>query len=86
MGLWAFFANVLSDLEITQPADDEWPNNQGGKEGGQAGEGCAESDVAEDAKRGNVVLQLQEQQPVEQSASECSLQLGTQLLAMNNER
>ena len=86
VGFWAFLANVLPDLEITQSADDEWPNNQGGKERGQAGEGGAEGDVAEDAERGNVVLQLQEQQPVEQLASECSRQLGTQLLAMSPER
>jgi len=75
MSFWGSFANVLADLEITQAADDERSDNQRGEKRGEAGESRAEGDITENAEGRNVVLQLQEQQPVEQSASECSRQL-----------
>ena len=69
MSLRAFFANVLSDLKFAQAADDQRTHDQRGEQRGKAGECRAERDVAKDAERRNVMLQLDEQQPVEQSAS-----------------
>src|ERR1035438_6740411 len=69
MRLRTLFANVLSDLEVAEAADDQRAHDQRGKQGGKAGECRAEGDVAKDAEGRNIVLQLDEQQPVEQSAS-----------------
>ena len=69
MSLGPFFANVLPDLEFAKPANDQRANDQRGKQRGKAGECRAEGDVAKDAERCNIMLQLDEQQPVEQSAS-----------------
>src|ERR1039458_490755 len=69
MSFRTLFANVLSDLEFTQAADDQRAHDQGRKRSREAGECSAEGDVAKDAEWRNRMLQLDEQQPVEQSAS-----------------
>ena len=65
----SFFADVLPDLKIAEATDNERTHDQRGEEGGKAGERGAEGYVAENAERRNIMLQLDEQQPVEQSAS-----------------
>src|SRR6202140_2585135 len=69
VSLGTLFANELSDLELAQAANDEGSYDESSKQGGKAGECRAEGNVAKDAERRNIVLQLDEQQPVEQSAS-----------------
>src|SRR6266404_8003664 len=69
MSLRTFFADVLSNLEVTQPVDHQRPHDERGEQCGKAGERSAERQVTEDAERRKIVLQLHEQQPVEQSAS-----------------
>src|SRR5581483_7041194 len=70
MSFWPLFADILPNLEIAQPPDNEWPNDQSSEERCQTRECSAEGDVTKDAEWRNVMLQLQEQQPIEQSASE----------------
>src|SRR6202158_593682 len=69
VSLGALFANELSDLELAQATDDERSYDESGEQGGKTSECRAEGDIAKDAERRNIVLQLDEQQPVEQSAS-----------------
>ena len=69
MRLRTFFANELSDLKFAQASDDQRAHDERGKQRSQAGECGAERQVAKDAERREVVLQLEIQQPVEQSAS-----------------
>src|SRR3954462_2017105 len=75
MGLGTFFADELSDLEITQAPDHQWTHDQSREEGGQAGKRSAKSDVTENAEGRDIVLQLEEQEPIEQSASDHSNEL-----------
>src|SRR5208283_4952250 len=70
MSLRAFFANVLSNLKFAEPADDQRSHNERGEQRGKTGERSAECQVAEDAEGRKIMLQLQKQQPVEQSASD----------------
>src|SRR5208337_5137321 len=75
MSLRPFLADVLPDLEIAQSPNHDRPNNQAGEESGEAGEGCAKSQITKDAERRKIMEELQVEQPVEQSASNTSCQL-----------
>ena len=50
MSLGAFFADVLADLKFAQAVDDHRTNDQSGEQGGQAGEGSAKRQIAENAE------------------------------------
>ena len=69
MSFRTFFANVLSNLEFPQPVDHQRTDDERGKQRGKTGERRAKRQVTEDAERRKIMLQLQIQQPVEQSAS-----------------
>src|ERR1700676_3313382 len=66
------FAYVLPDLEIAQALNHDRPDDQACEKRGEAGESCAESQVAENTEWWKVVEELQVEQPVEQSASDIS--------------
>src|SRR5262249_29582587 len=70
MGFRPFFADILADLEVAQPIDYKRAYDQAGEERGEAGEGSAERKITEDTKWREIVVELDEQQPVKQSASE----------------
>src|ERR1019366_1488429 len=75
MSLRTLFADVLPDLEIAQAPDHDRPHDQAGEKGGEAGERCAESQVAKNTEWRKIMEQLQIEQPVKQSASDTSCQL-----------
>jgi hypothetical protein len=60
MCLRPFFADVLADLEITKPADDQRAYDERGEQSGEAGKGSAKSDVPKNTEGCDVVLQLDE--------------------------
>ena len=67
VGLRAFFADVLSNLEIAETLDDERTDDESGEERGETGECGAESQITEDAEGREVVEELSVEEPVEQS-------------------
>src|SRR5579862_2179449 len=69
MSLRAFFPDVLSDLEFAQAVNDERPDDQTGEQRGQTRKRSTEREISENAEWREVVIQLDEQQPVKQSAS-----------------
>ena len=54
MGLGAVFADVLADLEFAQPANYRRADDQPHKQRGEAGEGCAKRQIAEDTERADM--------------------------------
>src|SRR5271167_1996377 len=72
MSLRPFFADVLPDLKIAQALNHDGPDDQAGEKSGEAGEGGAESEIKKNAERRKVMVELQVEQPVEQSASNTS--------------
>jgi len=70
MSFRPFFTDVLTDLKLSQAVDDHGPDHETGEEGCQACERSPERKVAEDAEWRKVMEQLDEKQPVKQSASE----------------
>src|SRR6185312_3958161 len=65
----ALFANVLADLKFAQAINDQRADNEPGEKSGEAGEGRAEREIAENAEGRKIMEKFQVQQPVEQSAS-----------------
>src|SRR5258708_7780316 len=72
VSLRTLFAYVLPDLEIAQAPNHDRPNDQSSKKRGEAGKGCAESQITENTEGRKVMEELQVEQPVEQSASNTS--------------
>src|ERR1700746_299607 len=72
MGFGTFLPNVLPDLEVPQAIDHYWPNNKPGEERREARKRSTERKIAEDTKWRKIMVQLDEQQPIKQSASEFS--------------
>src|SRR2546430_9556184 len=68
MGLRAFFANILADLELAQAIDNQRSDNQSCEQCSKAGKGSAKSQVTKDAERRGVVEQLLAQKPTMQNA------------------
>ncbi len=68
MGLRAFFADVLADLKVAQALNYDRADDESGEKRGEAGEGGAEREIAEDAERRKVMVELQIEQPVEQTS------------------
>jgi hypothetical protein len=66
----AFLADVLANLKIAEASNYKGTNNESSEQSSQAGKSGAEGDVAKDAKGRDVVLELKEQQPIEQLASD----------------
>src|SRR6202521_5340459 len=87
MGLRTLFADVLPDLEIAQAPNHDRPNDQAGEKSGEAGKGCAESQVTKNTEWRKVMIELQVEQPVEQSASDTSSRfsvLGSQFSVLSS--
>src|ERR1700733_3189682 len=59
MRLRALLANVLVNLKIAQTLNDDRADNQSGEERGEAREGSAKRQIAEDAKGRKVMVKLQ---------------------------
>ena len=72
MCLRAFLADVLPDLKIAQPLNHDWTNDQVGEQRSKTSEGGAKREIAKNTEGRKVVVELQVQQPVEQSASNIS--------------
>src|SRR5438045_971539 len=72
MRLWTFLANVLSNLEFAQTVNHGGAHNEAGEKRGKTRERSPEGEIAKDAERRKIVIELDEQQPVKQSASEFS--------------
>ena len=66
VALRAFFADVLADLKLPQPLDDERPDQQPDQQRRQARKHAAKRQIAEDAKERKVREKLLVQQPIEQ--------------------
>src|SRR6266849_2752563 len=75
MRLRSLFADVLPDLEIAQAGNHDRPNDQASKKSGEASERGAESQVTKKTEWRKIMVELQVEQPVEQSASDTSCQL-----------
>src|SRR5580692_4431702 len=75
MRLRPLFANVLPDLEIAQPLNHDRPHDQAREKRGEAGKGSAKRQITKNAERREIMIELQVEQPVEQSASDTSCQL-----------
>ena len=69
MVLGAVFANVLTDLKLTQFLDYVRADEQRDQHRGEAGEGGAEGQIPEDAKGSEVRKKLLIKEPVEQTSS-----------------
>ena len=69
VGLGPFFANVLANLKFAQAADYQRADDQGSEQGRQAGKGGTKSQIAKNAEWREVMIELQVQQPIKQSAS-----------------
>src|SRR5712692_3546242 len=72
MRLRSLFADVLPDLEIAQAGNHDRPNDQASKKSGEASERGAESQVTKNTEWRKIMVELQVEQPVEQSASDTS--------------
>src|SRR6202790_4353475 len=72
MSLGALFADVLPDLKIAQPLNNDRSNDQAGEKGGEAGKCCTERQVTKNTEGRKIMEELQVEQPVEQSASDTS--------------
>src|SRR5258708_33102916 len=72
VSLRTLFAYVLPNLEIAQALNHDRPNDQSSEKRGEAGKGCAESQITKNTEERKVMEELQVEQPVEQSASNTS--------------
>src|SRR5712692_180460 len=72
MRLRSLFADVLPDLEIAQAGNHDRPNDQASKKSGEASERGAESQVTKNTEWRKIMVELQVEQPVEQTSSPSS--------------
>ena len=57
--LRTLFADVLADLKIAQTLNHDRPDDQSGEKRGEAGEGSAKSQIAENAEWRKIMVELQ---------------------------
>jgi hypothetical protein len=55
VGLGAFFTNVLPNLEVAQPINDQRTNDESSKQRGEAGERGSESQIAKNSEWRKIV-------------------------------
>src|SRR5205807_1917048 len=65
----SFFADVLANLELAQPVYDERTDDESREQCSETGKSGAKGQISENAEWRKIVVQLQIQQPIEQSAS-----------------